>query len=136
VLRAGQRAVGFVDPQGVASDPPARAIAFCGIAGPERFQAALLDLGIEVVELRPYRDHHRYSAREIEDLTRRALEHGCDLVTTEKDLARIGSAGAASVRARLLALRIEAVVHDPRALDEAIERALGAGGCDTMPRRA
>lgn len=58
-------------------------IAFAGIAKPERFFAALESLGIRPVRCVRFRDHHRYSRREIEKLG------GEVLITTEKDAVRL-----------------------------------------------
>jgi len=58
-------------------------IAFAGIAKPERFFTALESIGIHPVKRVRFRDHHHYSASEIEDLG------GEILITTEKDAVRL-----------------------------------------------
>ncbi len=57
--------------------------AFAGIAKPERFFAALESLGIRPLRRVRFRDHHHYSARDIEKLD------GEVLITTEKDAVRL-----------------------------------------------
>ena len=59
------------------------AVAFAGIAKPERFFNALESFGIHAAKRVRFRDHHRYSRREIENLGGRIL------VTTEKDAVRL-----------------------------------------------
>jgi tetraacyldisaccharide 4'-kinase len=60
-------------------------VAFAGIAKPERFFAALESLGIHPIKCIRFRDHHHYSAREIDHLD------GEMLITTEKDVIRLAS---------------------------------------------
>jgi tetraacyldisaccharide 4'-kinase len=59
-------------------------VAFAGIAKPDRFFSTLESIGIQPVKCVPFRDHHDYSKREIENLG------GDMLVTTEKDAVRLG----------------------------------------------
>jgi tetraacyldisaccharide 4'-kinase len=58
-------------------------VALAGVAKPERFFNALELLGIQPVKQVRFRDHHRYSSREIESLG------GEMLITTEKDAVRL-----------------------------------------------
>jgi tetraacyldisaccharide 4'-kinase len=58
-------------------------VAFAGIAKPERFFQSLESLGIRPVKHVRFRDHHRYSLRDIESLG------GEMLITTEKDAVRL-----------------------------------------------
>jgi hypothetical protein len=44
--------------------------AFCGIAGPQRFLAALMDLGADVAGSLVFPDHYKYRADSIRDQTR------------------------------------------------------------------
>lgn len=120
ILRAGHRSLGYRDPSGADVPAPARAVAFCGIGNPDRFRSDLEADRVEVLELHAYRDHHRYRAGEISALARRAAEHGAALVTTEKDLARLDPPLLRAAGAPVLALRIEAVIHDPEPLLEAL----------------
>jgi tetraacyldisaccharide 4'-kinase len=62
----------------------------CGIAIPESFERALTDLGAKVAVSKFYTDHHRYTAREIENFIRRCGRRGLTaIITTEKDAVRI-----------------------------------------------
>lgn len=79
-----------------------RVLAVCGIARPDHFNETLQRLGARV-DAFSFRDHHRYTLREIGKI--RARAKGCDLiVTTEKDMVRLESSW---LDAKWLALRVE-----------------------------
>jgi len=62
----------------------------CGIAMPESFENALTRLGAEIEVSRTFTDHHRYTAREIEQFIRRCSRRDISaIITTEKDAVRI-----------------------------------------------
>ncbi|MFL6435957.1 MAG: tetraacyldisaccharide 4'-kinase [Terriglobales bacterium] len=66
-------------------------IAFCGIARPKRFFAELRQHGLEVVREIVFRDHHRYTDVDAQELAhQQALPPGSRLVTTEKDAINLG----------------------------------------------
>lgn len=88
---------------------------FAGIARPESFEATALGLGAQIAGRRWFRDHHPYTARDLESVKRDAA--GAMLVTTEKDLVRIADPRG------ITALPIE--VHVRRG-EEALDAALGA----------
>jgi len=71
-----------------------RVLAFAGIGDPARFFATLRDNGVEVVATRAFPDHHPFTADELAGLADAARSQGLMLVTTEKDLARLGAAAA------------------------------------------
>lgn len=122
LLLAGHRPVGFFDAQGRPAEPPARAVAFCGIGSPEPFRDDLRGQAVELVAFRVYRDHHVYTHQELVELQRRSRAHEAALVTTEKDLARLRRSGASDLPQELLVLRIEAVVYGPEPLLEVLRR--------------
>jgi tetraacyldisaccharide 4'-kinase len=70
-----------------------RVLAFAGIGDPARFFRTLRAAGIETVRERAFPDHHPFSQTEIEALIDDAKRDGLTLVTTEKDLARLGTGG-------------------------------------------
>ncbi len=70
-----------------------RVAAFAGIARPEKFFRTLESIGAEVAIRRAFPDHHRFSARELERLAAEARRHEAQLVTTEKDAARLPEQG-------------------------------------------
>jgi tetraacyldisaccharide 4'-kinase len=65
---------------------------FCGIGNPSAFVQDLRDWGVEVRGQRFFRDHHRYSQEEIDDMAREAGSLRCDgLLCTEKDYFNLGA---------------------------------------------
>ena len=91
-----------------------RVVAFAGIANPQRFFSMLENLGSVIIERRVFADHHAFSDSEARDLIDAARRTSADLITTEKDLARLS--GRAGVCAELLAhstaLAIETTFED------------------------
>lgn len=70
-----------------------RVLAFAGIGDPGRFFRTLRAGGIDLVGERAFADHHPFSQSEIETLAAEAQRDALTLVTTEKDLARLRTAG-------------------------------------------
>jgi tetraacyldisaccharide 4'-kinase len=72
-----------------------RVVAVAGIARPERFFGALVDSGFEVAREVRFRDHHWFSAADVDRIETIARGVGADsIVTTEKDAVRVAAAGA------------------------------------------
>ena len=69
-----------------------KVLAFAGIGDPTRFFRTLTTSEIEVASARTFADHHSFSESEIGALLAEAKRDGLTLVTTEKDLARLGGA--------------------------------------------
>src|ERR1700710_544341 len=67
-----------------------RVLAFAGIGDPQRFFRTLRASGVEVIAEKTFADHHRFSDSEIETLVAAAKLDRLTLVTTEKDMARLG----------------------------------------------
>lgn len=91
-----------------------RVIAFAGIANPQRFFSMLESLGSVIVERHMFGDHHAFHDSEARALIDAARRASADLITTEKDLARLsGRSGAcAELRDRSTALAIETAFED------------------------
>lgn len=96
----------------------ARALAFAGIADPARFFATLRDQGAEVLRSEALADHAPLSEALLRRLLAEAQALGAELVTTEKDAARLPPAW----RAKVLVLVVRLKVEDWSALDQALER--------------
>lgn len=67
-----------------------RVFAFAGIGRPAKFFETLREIGANVVGARAFPDHHVYTPAQLASLHRAAADAGAQLVTTDKDLARIG----------------------------------------------
>ena len=109
------------------------ALAFAGIAYPEKFFATLEACRIPVAVRAAFPDHHHYRPTEISALISRAECEGLALVTTEKDLARMRDEPAAAElfsRARALPVTME-FASDKVGLGDVVATACGqaiAGG--------
>ncbi|MDP6579520.1 MAG: tetraacyldisaccharide 4'-kinase [Vicinamibacterales bacterium] len=70
--------------------PGARVIAVAGIARPERFFDDIRDLGFVLAHTLVFRDHHRYSPRDVERIQADARTARAEaILTTEKDGVRL-----------------------------------------------
>lgn len=88
-----------------------KVIAFAGIANPQRFFRLIESLGAELAGTLEYRDHHRFTDAEADNLIRRAAAEGAQLLTTEKDLVRLAKDGTEAMArlretARALPIRL------------------------------
>lgn len=96
VVRMGARAA---KPIFVASQTPVdaewiagrRFLAFAGIGHPDRFFNMVEEAGGEVVEARAFPDHHVFSRDELTELGTAAEKDELDIITTEKDAARLSA---------------------------------------------
>lgn len=64
-------------------------IGFAGIGHPEKFKNTLLDEGYSLQSFYAFPDHHRYTQKELDNLSRQAKEEQATLITTEKDFVRL-----------------------------------------------
>jgi tetraacyldisaccharide 4'-kinase len=91
-------------------------LAFAGIGDPEKFFTTLAEAGIAVAGRRGFPDHHRYRATEAGALCREADRAHLTLVTTEKDLVRIGGdPHLAELAMRARALPVTLKLAEPEA---------------------
>ena len=95
-----------------------RLLAFAGIADPERFFTTLRGLGADVVRGEALADHAPLSETLLKRLESEAMAAGTQLVTTEKDAARL----PAHWRMRVLTLVVRLQVKDWSAVDAALSR--------------
>jgi tetraacyldisaccharide 4'-kinase len=97
------------DPAMIAAIGSRPVLAFAGIGNPEKFFATLIEAGIAVAEQMSFPDHHAYTAGEARALLRVAAADNLLLLTTEKDLVRLGARrrlAALATRANALPVRL------------------------------
>ena len=100
-------------PYVVASLRARKVLAFAGIGNPEKFFATLEAAGIDTPVRRSFPDHHRYSVKEARTLLREADQGNLQLVTTEKDAARLkGDASVTMLTARVRTLPVEMTIAE------------------------
>ncbi|WP_424926885.1 tetraacyldisaccharide 4'-kinase [Amaricoccus tamworthensis] len=101
-----------------------RVLAFAGIGRPEKFFATLDGLGAHIVSRHGFADHAPYDGRILARLEREAQQLGAQLVTTEKDAARLPK----EFRPKVLALPVRLGFVDEGVLEAALGRILGDVG--------
>jgi tetraacyldisaccharide 4'-kinase len=102
-------------------------VAFCGIARPEQFFAGLEAAGLRLAARTAFPDHHRYTVRDLDRLVAAARAAGAAaLVTTEKDMARLGKRASTFPKSiPLIAARLNVEIEDQ---DGALDWLLGRLG--------
>ena len=113
------------DPDAIVSLGTKKVLAFAGIGDPEKFFATLRSAGIDAPVRRGFGDHHRYSAREARTLIRDADKDGLQLLTTEKDLARLkDDANVVQLAARARALPVTLKIAETDAFGRLVRGAI------------
>ncbi|MBI4827178.1 MAG: tetraacyldisaccharide 4'-kinase [Nitrospirae bacterium] len=79
---------------------------FTGIANPSYFKSILTSKGATVARFKKFRDHHKYTQREIDRIIKSA--DGMEIITTEKDLVKLkGMHNTEDIRALKIEFSIE-----------------------------
>ena len=103
---------GFRTAAGARAAPPKRAFLLAAIARPERFERDAAAAGVAVVGRAFFRDHHRFSLRELASVAQQARRGGADvIVTTAKDAVRLETVSPFA-DLPLIVLEVEARVTD------------------------
>lgn len=110
-------------PEAVAALRGRRLHAFAGIGRPEKFFATLEREGLDLAARTAFADHHRFTQAEMEALRRDAERAGATLVTTEKDMARLGTAELKALAAGIAVLPVMLAPDAPDAFDALLRRA-------------
>jgi tetraacyldisaccharide 4'-kinase len=116
-----------------------RVVAFCAIARPEEFFAAIHGQGIAIAAARLWRDHHPYTHADLAELMELQRQHAAEaFLTTEKDLVRISAeqqrelTSAAPLHAAELQLRLS---DEAAAMDELLALLSPEGASPDGPGR-
>jgi len=113
------------DPDSAAVLKNRRVLAFAGIGAPEKFFRSLEEAGAVLAAKKSFGDHHRYTGAEAAQLLAQAASDGLQLVTTEKDLARMrGDENLAALYAATKTLRVGISFGDEKSLLASIESTL------------
>lgn len=96
--------------------------AVSGIAVPQGFEAELQRRGADIVYVKRYTDHHRYSQQEIIEAINGSLEAGAEaIVTTEKDAVRFPLIERRDIPIYFMRVEIE-MLSGTKAFDDWIAR--------------
>ncbi len=98
-----------------------RVLAVSGIAHPESFHCMIQEWGGDIVDTMKFRDHHNYSIKDWQNISR-AARHTDRIVTTEKDMVKLIQFPFA--KGSILALRVKMVVERGEDLVSAVERVI------------
>ncbi|MBR4329036.1 MAG: tetraacyldisaccharide 4'-kinase, partial [Candidatus Riflebacteria bacterium] len=90
-------------------DKNTKLMAFSAIGRPESFYAQLEQCGYQISAKKEFRDHHRFSESELEDLLKEASNNNLALVCTEKDAIKIKSEMAEKMDLNVLRIKSEPV---------------------------
>ena len=101
-----------------------RYLAFAGIGDPEKFFATLRGLGAPLVRTVALDDHQKLARPMVQRLMKEAQSMNAQLVTTEKDAARL----PADLRSGILSLPVRLEFNDANALETLLEPVLSVIG--------
>jgi tetraacyldisaccharide 4'-kinase len=113
------------DPAAVAALAGRPVLAFAGIGDPQKFFATVAATGIEAPRCVAFADHHRFTAEQAAALVMQAEHAGLELLTTEKDHARMsGDPVLTALAARAHVLPVTLVLDDANELRALLSAAL------------
>lgn len=101
--------------------------AFCGIGNPGAFFDDLMHWHLPLAGKKSFRDHHRYSPRDMQSLTKDASQAGAvALVTTEKDACNINENDAKNGIVPIYVASIDLALSAESEFDAALARKLAS----------
>ncbi len=105
--------------------PPIQPIsAFCALGNPDAFFSQLVADGHTIVNTKSFRDHHKYTQSDIDQLNQEAIARGAKaLVTTTKDEVKLRSL---DFKLPCYVLEIELVIENEPALIEIVNNSIKA----------
>lgn len=100
-----------------------KAVVMAAIGNPMQFTSDLRRVGIRIAEECLFRDHHPYSAADLEKVEETRHRSGADLIiTTAKDAVRLHALDCSGLPIKVV--RIEAVCHAPEAFRSMLQQKL------------
>lgn len=90
-----------------------KVFAFCGIGNPGSFFCSLERLGCVLAGRSVFRDHHAYSAGDLQSIEKEAADCGADMImTTQKDAVRLRSLERSGREIHYLKIRLDVTNGD------------------------
>ncbi len=103
-----------------------RYLAFAGIADPEKFYTSVESTGAKIIHRRSFHDHHPFLDEEIKEMLELAKVEGLEIITTEKDMARLVRQSdvhkTLAEKAQILAITLK--FDDPKMLENVIKKTI------------
>ena len=102
-----------------------KVFAFSAIGSPESFKRLLIQMGMTITGEKNFRDHHRYSNQDIQELCELAIKSNADFITcTEKDLYNFPDNFTWPGQIALIIPRVKAVLNESGKFFNALTQAL------------
>ena len=108
---------------GTKPEQGSRVFAFSAIGSPESFRRSIINSGFVITGQKHFRDHHRYTIKDLESLTQLAKKNNSDyMICTQKDLFNMPDDYKLSIP--LVIPRVKAVVNESEKFYETLTHAL------------
>ena len=103
-------------------------VAFAGIGNPDKFFKTLDELGGNIAKRMSFADHHRFTGQDADTLLELASNLGAQLVTTEKDMARLeGEKRLIQLKSATMTLPVKMIFSDEQAVRKLVDSVLKQG---------
>ena len=94
-------------PQNIGEFQNKKVVAFAGIGNPQNFFDLLIENKLDIAETIEFPDHHKYSEKELVNLSNKIKDKNSILVTTEKDYFRISEDHKKNIKYLKIEVEIE-----------------------------